>query len=119
MYEIFTYGRFEVPPENEDAFIQAWSEFASWTSNSPGDPRIRLARDVRNPGRFVSIGRWEDAEAVRAWKSSDEFKQRLGRLVNLATDFEPTELAVLRRVEGVQLETLTPPADLQPIDAPT
>jgi len=30
MYEIFTYGRFDVAPENEEAFVEAWSEFAAW-----------------------------------------------------------------------------------------
>jgi hypothetical protein len=35
---------------------------------------FRLVRDVRNPGRFISFGQWEDADAVRAWKSSAEFK---------------------------------------------
>ena len=42
MYEIFTYGRFEVPPENEDAFVAAWSEFAAWVSTQPGAQTLRL-----------------------------------------------------------------------------
>ena len=79
MYEIFTYGRFEVAPENEEAFIEAWSVFAAWASVRPGSPTIRLMRDVRSAGRFVSLGRWEDAEAIQAWKSSDEFRERLER----------------------------------------
>ena len=29
MYEIFTYGRFEVEPADEEAFVEAWTEFAS------------------------------------------------------------------------------------------
>jgi hypothetical protein len=39
MYEIFTYGRFELPPENEEAFIAAWTEFAAWASARPGRRR--------------------------------------------------------------------------------
>ena len=70
MYEIFTSGRFEVEPGNEDAFIAAWSEFAVWVSQQAGAQTLRLFRDVRNPGRFVSFGQWDAAEAVRAWKSS-------------------------------------------------
>ena len=26
MYEIFTYGRFEVAPENQDAFVETWAD---------------------------------------------------------------------------------------------
>ena len=118
MYEIFTYGRFEVSPENEEAFIEAWGVFAAWASVRPGAPTIRLMRDVRTTGRFVSLGRWEDAEAIQAWKSSDEFRERLGSVVRLATEFEPTELVVLKRVAGGDVEAFSPP-DLQPIHAPT
>ena len=55
MYEIFTYGRFEVEPENEEAFVEAWSEFAAWISQRPGNQSVRLTRDVRNTGRLVSV----------------------------------------------------------------
>lgn len=118
MYEIFTYGRFEVAPENEQAFIDAWSEFAAWASTKDGSPTIRLARDVRTTGRFVSIGQWENAEAIQAWKSSDEFREKLGSVVRLAAEFEPTELVVSKRVSGGSVETFSPP-DLAPIHAPT
>ena len=117
MYEIFTYGRFEVPFENEEAFVAAWSEFAAWASAQPGAPTIRLARDVRSAGRFVSIGQWEDAEAIQAWKSSDLFRERLGSVVRHASEFEPTELVVHKRVSGGSVETFSPP-DLAPIHAP-
>jgi heme-degrading monooxygenase HmoA len=117
VYEIFTYGRLEVPSENEDAFLEAWSTFAAWTSARPGANTLRLARDVRNPGRFISFGQWDDADAVREWKSSDEFKQRLGAMVKLASEFEPTELAVVRRAAEGNVEALSPP-ELEPIHAP-
>ena len=119
MYEIFTHGRFEVAPENEQAFVEAWTEFAAWTSQRPGAGTIRLFRDVRNAGRFVSLGQWDDAGAVQDWKGSPEFKERLGRLVRLASDFEPTEQVTLVRASGGTAETLSPPADLAPIHAPT
>jgi heme-degrading monooxygenase HmoA len=118
MYEIFTYGRFEVEPGNEDAFVAAWSEFAAWASKRPGAGTFRLSRDVRNAGRFVSIGQWDDADAVRAWKSSAEFKERLGRVVKQATEFEPTEHVTLVKVTGGTVEALSPPPGIEPIHAP-
>jgi heme-degrading monooxygenase HmoA len=119
MYEIFTAGRFEVEPGNEDAFIDAWSEFAAWASERPGARTLRLFRDVRNPGRFVSLGRWEDADAIQAWKSSSEFKERIGRVVTQATDFEPTEHVTLVKVTDGTAERLSPPEGIEPIHSPT
>jgi heme-degrading monooxygenase HmoA len=119
LYEIFTSGRFEVEPGNEDAFVAAWSEFAVWVSEHAGAQTLRLFRDVRNPGRFVSIGQWDAAEAVQAWKSSPEFKERIGRVVEQTTEFEPTELVTLAKVTGGTVEALPPPEGLEPIHAPT
>jgi len=119
MYEIFSYGRFEVEPENEEAFLSAWSEFASWASQRQGAGTLRLTRDIRNAGRFISFGRWDEAEAIAGWKSSPEFKQRIGNVVRQAKEFDPTELVVLRKVEGGTVQELSPPSDVEPIHAPT
>jgi len=119
MYEIFTYGRFEVEPGNEKAFFDAWSELAAWASELPGAVAFRLVRDVRNAGRFVSFAQWHDAEAVRAFKSSPEVKERLGRMVSQSTEFEPTELVTLLKATGGTVEALSPPADIEPIHAPS
>jgi len=101
MYEIFTYGRWQVEPANEDAFIAAWAEFASWVSEQPGVSTVRVTRDIRNPGRFISFGQWDDAEAVRAFKSSAEFQQRIGRVVKEGVPF--VEIARMARSEKVNL----------------
>ncbi|HET9324461.1 MAG TPA: antibiotic biosynthesis monooxygenase family protein [Gaiellaceae bacterium] len=119
MYEIFTAGRFEVEAGNEEAFVAAWSEFAAWASERPGAGTLRLFRDVRNAGRFVSLGQWDDADAVGDWKSSAEFKERIGRVVKQATQFEPTEHLTLVKVTGGTVEVLSPPTDIEPIHAPT
>ena len=108
-----------VEPENEEAFVEAWVEFASWASKRPGSIAIRLFRDVRNPGRFVSLGQWDDADAVRGFKSAPEFKERLGRLVKLAAEFEPTEHVTLAKVTDGSAQTHSPPDDLEAIHAST
>jgi hypothetical protein len=64
------------------------------------------------------LGERDDAEAVQAWKSSDEFKAGLGRVIKHSSEFEPTELVVLKRAAAGIVETLTPP-DVAPIHAPT
>jgi heme-degrading monooxygenase HmoA len=108
-----------VEPENEHAFVEAWSEFAAWISRRPGNQSVRLMRDVRNTGRVVSVGKWDDAEAVRAFKSAPECKEQLGRIVKLAKGFEPTELVTLVKAGGGTSAWLSPPAELEPIHAPT
>jgi heme-degrading monooxygenase HmoA len=119
MYEIFTHGTFEVEPGNEEEFIKAWSEFAAWVSNRPGARTLRLVRDVRNAGRFVSVGQWDDADSIRAWKSSAEFKERLGRVVSQATAFEPTEQVTVAKVTAGTVEAFSPPVGIEPIHAPS
>lgn len=118
MYEIFTQGTFEVDPENEEAFVGAWSEFAAWASERPGAGTLRLLRDVRNPGRFFSVSVWDDADAIGVWKSSAEFKERLGRVMREASKFEPTELVTLVKVVGGNAEALAPPDGIEAIHAP-
>jgi heme-degrading monooxygenase HmoA len=119
MHEIFTQGRFEVEQGNEQAFVDAWSEFAAWTSTRPGADTLRLVRDTRNTRRFFSVGRWEDADAIRSWKSAAEFKERLGLVVRQATEFEPTELVTLVRVTDGTVEAVAPPEQIEAIHAPS
>ena len=118
MAEMFSHGRFEVEQGNEEAFVEAWSEFAAWASEQPGAAVLRLFRDVRNPGRFLAFGEWDGPESIRGWKNSPEFKERIGRVVRQAKEFDPTELVTLVRVSGGAAEALTP-ADIEPIHAPT
>jgi hypothetical protein len=56
---------------------------------------------------------------VRNWKSSPEFKERLGRVVKRANEFEPTEHVTMVRVAGGSAEMLSPPDDMEAIHAPT
>ena len=79
---------------------------------------MRLVRDSRNPGRFVSFGQWDDADAVRGFKGSPEFKERIGKVVRHASEFEPTEYYTLVTVTGGDARTLTPPENIEPIHAP-
>jgi heme-degrading monooxygenase HmoA len=76
----------------EDAFVARWEEFAEWASGMPGAGRVTLARDLRQPGVFVSFAAWESIEAVRSWKASEEFRERMSRVQQHVDEFAPTEL---------------------------
>jgi heme-degrading monooxygenase HmoA len=99
MTEIVTTGVWRVRAENEAEFIQAWEAFANWARELEGSGALRLTRDMREEGRFVSFAPWANDAAVRAWKGSPEFSERLGRVRQHVEDFEPTELETVVVVE--------------------
>jgi heme-degrading monooxygenase HmoA len=95
---IYTTGSWRPFRGHEAAFLQAWEEFMGWATELPGAGEAVLARDEREPGRFVSFASWESMDAVHAWKHSPEFKPRMGRVQEHIDGFAPTELEVVVRV---------------------
>lgn len=100
MADVYTTGSWRPFPEAEERFVHAWEEFAGWASTLPGAGRAILGRDLRDPGRFVSFVAWSDLDAVRAWKSSPEFKRRMSQVQEHVDEFAPTELEVVGVVEA-------------------
>jgi heme-degrading monooxygenase HmoA len=98
MPDVYTTGWWKPFPGQEAAFLEAWTEFANWASEQPGGGVVRLTRDLRDPERFVSFMDWESIEAVRGWKSSPEFKERMGRVQKHVDKFSPTELELVASV---------------------
>jgi heme-degrading monooxygenase HmoA len=56
---------------------------------------LRLARDLSDPNRYVSFGRWESADAAHAWKGSEEFPVRMARVQQHVAQFAPSELEIV------------------------
>jgi quinol monooxygenase YgiN len=48
-----------------------------------------LIRDTGDPRRFLSLGAWENAEAVNAWRQTPEFSELLGQCLAVCDHFEP------------------------------
>lgn len=97
--DIFTSGTWVVPAGKEDDFVAAWTEFAEWTkANISGAGWVVLLRDAEQPNRFTSLGPWESAAHIEAWRASDGFRERLGRLEDMAETFDATRL---ERVGGL------------------
>jgi heme-degrading monooxygenase HmoA len=92
---VYTTGSWKPFPGQEELFVEAWGEFMGWATGMPGAGEAVLARDLRDPERFVSVAEWESMEAVRAWKGSPEFKERMGRVQQYVDKFAPTELEVV------------------------
>jgi heme-degrading monooxygenase HmoA len=98
MSEFYTTGNWTPKADEEEAFIEAWLEFADWARQIPGARTLRLARDMSDQTRFVSFGRWESIEAVRAWKGSPEFQERMSHVQEHVAQFVPAELEVIATV---------------------
>ena len=84
-----------IVPTNDEAFIAAWSTFATWASRQPGAGTLRLARDAADTQRYVSYAAWDSAEAVQAWKADPEFKEHLAAVLQHVDEFHSTELEVV------------------------
>jgi heme-degrading monooxygenase HmoA len=106
----YTIGTWLPYPGKEDAFVDAWTEFASWASDQPGSGVLTLARDAFDATRFVSFGGWQSNTAVRAWKSSPEFRERIARVLQHVSEFSPSELTVVATAAEAQVEVI----DAQP-----
>jgi heme-degrading monooxygenase HmoA len=100
MTEVYTTGSWKPTQGSEEAFVEAWSTFATWASEMPGAGTLRLVRDLHEPGRFVSFGSWESIDQVKAWKGSPEFRERMGLVLQHVDDFQPTQLALVSTAES-------------------
>ena len=90
MAETYTNGVWIVKAGEEDAFVSAWTEFASWGHTWPGAGTLRLVRDSYTPSRYMSFGAWESFDAQQAWKDSADFKERMARVRQHVEDFTPS-----------------------------
>jgi heme-degrading monooxygenase HmoA len=90
---IYTVGTWIVHPGKENEFIREWTRFAQWTGkNIPGSSKGYLLQDDKNPLRFISFGSWSDTEAIQTWRESKEFKNFVGTIQELCSDFQPNTL---------------------------
>jgi heme-degrading monooxygenase HmoA len=100
MVEYFTTGRWTVGSDKQDAFVEAWQEFAGWASAKPGAGTLVLMRDLDDPDRFVSIGDWRTVDAIRDWKGSPEFRERIAQVLQHVSEFDPRNLALVATAEN-------------------
>jgi heme-degrading monooxygenase HmoA len=99
MAETYTSGLWVVKPGEEDAFVAAWREFASWGHTWPGCGTMRLVRDTDRPNLFMSFAPWESFDAQSAWKQSPEFRERIGRVREHTEEFTPSVFGLVTTIE--------------------
>jgi heme-degrading monooxygenase HmoA len=97
--EVYASGSWRPKEGHEGAFVEAWCDFARWMSGLDGAGTVRLTRDVRDPGRYVSFSAWAGLEQMRAWKESVEFRPRMAKVQEHVAEFTPSELEVVAAIE--------------------
>jgi heme-degrading monooxygenase HmoA len=60
---------------------------------------LRLVRDPDQPTRYMSFAPWESFEVQRAWKESDEFRERIMRVRRHTEDFTPSTFELVTQVD--------------------
>ena len=109
MAETYTNGVWIVKVGEEDAFVAAWTEFASWGHTWSGAGTLRLVRDVSESNRYMSFGAWESFDAQRAWKDSPEFRERMARVQQHVDDFTPSVFELVTAVDYAAQAPAEPP----------
>jgi hypothetical protein len=46
--DVYTSGTWKPNPSSEEAFIEAWAEFAAWASGRDGAGTLTLTRDTKS-----------------------------------------------------------------------
>ena len=72
MDETYTCSTWRVAPERGDEWIQAFHEFARGASSLGGAREGMILQDEDDPGHFIVIRRWDDAQAVGRWQGSPQ-----------------------------------------------
>ena len=99
MTETYTSGLWTVKPEQEDEFVQAWTEFVRWAGTMAGSQSFRLVRDLEQPNRFLSFAPWDSFDAQQAWKDQPDFRDRIAQVRRHCDDFQPSTYELVTEVE--------------------
>jgi heme-degrading monooxygenase HmoA len=69
-------GYWLVKEGSEENFVSRWTAFVEWSlENASGLESGILIQDSDNLRRFISIGAWDTAEAMQAWRQMPEFQE--------------------------------------------
>jgi heme-degrading monooxygenase HmoA len=110
MSQPYTYGVWIVKPGREADFVAGWRELAEWTAaHVPGAGIGRLFQDEDQPHRFISIGAWDDKDAIALWRSHLGYQERVGKLRETLETFTPATLELRAEASATRL-TSTPSA---------
>jgi heme-degrading monooxygenase HmoA len=89
MGQSYSSGNWLVMAGSEEEFVSRWTAFTEWSlDKAPGAESFVLVRETAEPRRFLSLGAWENQEALEAWREMPEMEELLGRCRELCEEFE-------------------------------
>lgn len=72
----YSSGNWLVKEGSEEDFVSRWTAFVEWSlKNAPGLESGILIQNSDNSRRFLSLGAWDTAEALQAWRQMPEFQE--------------------------------------------
>lgn len=86
----YTLARWYVSPGQEDAFVAAWNELATFFLSLKEPPRWgTLLRSVEDPRLFYSFGPWPSMETIAAMRAHPDTPAAIGKLTALCEEAHP------------------------------
>jgi heme-degrading monooxygenase HmoA len=96
---VYTLGIWKVTSGSEDEFVRAWQNLANKTKEGFPNEVATLLRDRDDPSIFISFGPWKSLEQIDQWRSSETFKDGVGKIRPLLDDFTAHTMDVAATVE--------------------
>jgi len=85
----YSSGEWLVQAGSEEEFVSRWTTFIERSlNNALGAESFVLVRSTENPRRFLSLGAWENQEALEAWQQMPQMQELLGQCRELCEEFE-------------------------------
>lgn len=76
---------FNVPPEDADKLLEAWTNDAAVMKRQPGFISTQLHRGIAGSGTFLNYAVWQSTTHFRTAFSNPEFQTQLGAYPESAT----------------------------------
>ncbi|MEI8093684.1 MAG: antibiotic biosynthesis monooxygenase [Spirochaetales bacterium] len=92
MSVIYTHTTWYVIAGKEAEFEKRWADWADWGHQAGLVKGAKLLKSNDEEGVFVSFGIWKDLSQAKAWRKAAGYAERLGKLQQVITKFEPRTL---------------------------
>ncbi len=97
--ELYGSGRWNVRAGEEQEFTQRWDAFLAWSRGEyPELAFASLLRSDADGGLFISLAKWETAEARATWQNSEGFMKLFSACRELCDDFAGGDFTLISSV---------------------
>jgi len=101
--------KFHVRPECRDEWLGRVSEFTEATRREPGNLWFEWSRSVEDPGNFVLLEGFRDADAGAAHVTSEHFQEAIRQAPSMLVDTPKIVYAEIPGTEWSELAEMAVP----------